>query len=160
MWKYASSIVLALLLGGGGMYWYTSTAQRRSANVSPAAACEHSLPTAECPFCSPAIIAELGHCAEHDVPEALCWICRPQLVAAFKSRGDWCGGHDCPESLCPICKGSCNEAAAAAAPPPPAAATLIIAGTTPSPTNSLSPASLARSQQPPSPACTRTRTRV
>jgi cobalt-zinc-cadmium efflux system membrane fusion protein len=68
--------------------------------------CRHKLPPTECPFCTPALVEELGMCTGHGVPEALCWRCNRKLTAAFKIEGDWCGEHRMPESLCTICKGA------------------------------------------------------
>ncbi len=101
-----------------------------------AATCSaHGLGEAECPFCHPNRVAELGQCREHGVPEALCWKCRPQLVAAFQKKGDWCAEHARPESLCEIC----NPKATAATMPAGGEATT---------------AEMPRSQRVPSVTCT------
>ncbi len=64
---------------------------------------KHGIPDAECPFCHPSLIAELGECVGHGVPEALCWKCNAVLVKAYEAEGDWCKGHGVPESRCIIC---------------------------------------------------------
>lgn len=56
-----------------------------------------------CPFCTPAVIEEMGFCGGHGVPEAICTRCRDDLEAAFRAEGDWCGGHGLPESQCEAC---------------------------------------------------------
>lgn len=102
---------VALALGIGGTSWVLTGgghAVRAWMSGGAGAACAHGLQPAACPFCTPALIDQLGTCREHEVAEALCWRCRPALVAAFKAAGDWCGGHDCPESLCTLCGGSCS----------------------------------------------------
>jgi cobalt-zinc-cadmium efflux system membrane fusion protein len=56
-----------------------------------------------CPFCSPAVIDEMGFCKGHGVPEAVCTKCRDDLEGAFRSEGDWCEEHGLPESHCESC---------------------------------------------------------
>lgn len=51
---------------------------------------------------SPPAAQPAGRC-EHGLPPALCPKCTPALAAVYQSRGDWCGEHGLPESLCPIC---------------------------------------------------------
>lgn len=43
-----------------------------------------------------------GRC-EHGLPQALCPKCTPALAAVYQARGDWCAEHGFPESFCPIC---------------------------------------------------------
>lgn len=56
-----------------------------------------------CPFCSPAVIEEMGFCRGHGVPEAVCTKCRDDLEEAFRSEEDWCEEHGLPESHCETC---------------------------------------------------------
>lgn len=65
--------------------------------------CEHGIPKAKCPFCTPSRIESEGHCKEHDIAEALCVKCHSYLETAFKAKGDWCKEHDTPESQCVEC---------------------------------------------------------
>ena len=69
---------------------------------STAALCaEHSV--SNCPFCSPAVIEEMGFCNGHGVPEAVCTKCRNDLEEAFRSESDWCEEHGLPETHCETC---------------------------------------------------------
>jgi cobalt-zinc-cadmium efflux system membrane fusion protein len=67
--------------------------------VAPCA--EHQVEN--CPFCSPAVIDEMGFCKGHGVPEAVCTKCRGDIEEAFRSEGDWCEEHGLPESHCETC---------------------------------------------------------
>jgi cobalt-zinc-cadmium efflux system membrane fusion protein len=71
--------------------------------TAAADACEHTIATSKCPFCTPSLIQSDGFCTEHDIAEALCVKCRPFLEAAFKSKSDWCAEHTTPESQCVLC---------------------------------------------------------
>ncbi|NNM27226.1 MAG: hypothetical protein HKO59_14795 [Phycisphaerales bacterium] len=64
---------------------------------------EHRIPDVICPFCTPALIEDLGFCGGHGVAEALCTRCQPALIAAFKVENDWCAEHGLPESQCAAC---------------------------------------------------------
>ncbi|MBC8329708.1 MAG: efflux RND transporter periplasmic adaptor subunit [Planctomycetes bacterium] len=64
---------------------------------------EHQLPEADCPWCLPSLLIDLGFCNGHGVPEALCVRCDPRLEAGFRAEGDWCEGHSLPESQCVLC---------------------------------------------------------
>ena len=74
------------------------------AQVAEAAFCEeHQIAEAECAWCNPQLVDDLGFCAGHGVPEAFCYQCNPRLIPGFKAAGDWCAGHDRPESQCYLC---------------------------------------------------------
>lgn len=120
MGRFLSIVVVLVLAGAGGAYWYATGASRNAgpSPESPASAasdaaagnCQsHHVAVDTCPFCNPALIAQLGECREHGVPEAVCWICRPKLAAAFKAVDDWCGEHSRPESACDLCAGSIEK---------------------------------------------------
>ena len=89
----------------------------RAAAPQAAGPCvEHAVQS--CPFCSPAVIEEMGFCAGHRVPEAVCTKCRDDLEAAFRSEGDWCEGHGLPESHCEVCNpGTLDKYQSSNAPP-------------------------------------------
>lgn len=70
--------------------------------------CEHQIPKAKCPFCTPSLIESEGFCTGHNIAEALCVKCSPFLEAAFKAKGDWCNEHNTPESQCVICHPELN----------------------------------------------------
>jgi cobalt-zinc-cadmium efflux system membrane fusion protein len=91
----------------------STSAAGSSPSVPLAGGCEHGIETANCPFCTPSLIASEGFCAGHNVPEALCVRCRPYLHTAFKAKGDWCAEHNTPESQCVICHPDLNRPAGA-----------------------------------------------
>lgn len=106
--------IVCLLLGvGGATAYFTLTTPAGSAaggdQLAPAGAdagaycAEHKIAEADCPFCSPDLIAQRGECPAHGFPEALCYQCNPKLMAGFKAEGDWCAGHNVPESQCELC---------------------------------------------------------
>ncbi|MDF1799268.1 MAG: efflux RND transporter periplasmic adaptor subunit [Planctomycetota bacterium] len=75
---------------------------KASARTDVAGPCtEHEV--RNCPFCSPALLEEMGFCKGHGVPEAVCTKCRDDLEEAFRSEGDWCAEHGLPESHCEAC---------------------------------------------------------
>ncbi|MCP5021990.1 MAG: efflux RND transporter periplasmic adaptor subunit [bacterium] len=81
---------------------WKGTGSKEVATQSASEACaKHKV--ANCPFCFPAVIDQMGFCGGHGVPEALCTKCRDDLEAAFRSENDWCGGHGLPESHCELC---------------------------------------------------------
>ncbi|MBX3465499.1 MAG: efflux RND transporter periplasmic adaptor subunit [Planctomycetes bacterium] len=95
--------ILVLLLVGAGYRFHVM----RSRGVGPAAAatgtCPHTLSTAECPFCTPALLETKGFCGGHGVPEAICTRCHKDVIPAFKAINDWCAEHNLPESQCVTC---------------------------------------------------------
>ncbi|MGE0709903.1 MAG: efflux RND transporter periplasmic adaptor subunit [Planctomycetota bacterium] len=113
------------------------------ASAAQAQACPHGLTPAECPFCTPARVAQGGTCGEHGVPEALCTRCKPALIPAFQAQHDWCQEHGVPESQCLSCDPSrAPRDPGPDTPPPPAAIALVEAGE-----------ETPRSARPPSPSC-------
>ncbi len=64
---------------------------------------KHRIPEVICPFCTPSLVDELGHCRAHNVAEALCTRCNPLLIAAFKAEDGWCEDHGLPDSQCLEC---------------------------------------------------------
>lgn len=101
-------IGIVVILAGGlvGLNYYDGGRTLGWVVTKVTGQCRHKLPPAQCPFCSPALVDEMGMCTGHGVPEALCWRCNRRLVAAFKLEGDWCSEHRMPESLCTICRGA------------------------------------------------------
>lgn len=91
------------LAGCGEPSQQASSPEASSPEASSAVAlcAEHSI--SNCPFCSPAVMQEMGFCKGHGVPEAVCTKCRDDLEQAFRSEGDWCEEHGLPESHCETC---------------------------------------------------------
>lgn len=117
-----AAILLLPLVGVLGAHAVTVLLRPRQAAPSgptsppkPGEICEHTIPRAECPFCTPSLIESKGWCGGHKVPEALCTRCNAAVIPAFKAKGDWCGGHNLPESQCL----ACNPELAQSQPPPP-----------------------------------------
>ncbi len=81
--------------------WKTPAADVASTQPASSSCAKHEIE--RCPFCSPAVIEEMGFCTGHGVPEAVCTNCRKDLEGAFRSEGDWCAGHGLPESHCEAC---------------------------------------------------------
>jgi len=100
--KTAVLIATTLALAGLGAS-LSGCGEKSSPEAGSAAAvcAEHEIES--CPFCSPAVIDEMGFCKGHGVPEAVCTKCRNDLEAAFRAENDWCGGHGLPESQCEAC---------------------------------------------------------
>ncbi|MAE27425.1 MAG: hypothetical protein CMJ87_00395 [Planctomycetes bacterium] len=80
---------------------WEAMAGQATAAVASGPCAEHKVE--DCPFCSPAVIDEMGFCRGHRVPEAVCTKCRDDLEGAFRSEGDWCDEHGLPESHCESC---------------------------------------------------------
>lgn len=88
-------------------------ARAASSSVAQTAGrCEHGLPQALCPKCTPALAAVYqargDWCEEHGFPESFCPICNPgasipDVGAAPAAAADWCAGHGLPESKCTKC---------------------------------------------------------
>lgn len=87
-------------------------ARASSSTAQTAGRCEHGLPQALCPKCTPALAAVYqargDWCAEHGFPESFCPICNPgapipDVGAAPAAVADWCAGHGLPESRCTKC---------------------------------------------------------
>ncbi len=103
--------IVCLLLGVGGATAYFTLVAPNDNSATPMAAqadadaycSEHKIAEAECPFCNPSLVEQMGECKSHGFPEALCYQCNPKLMAGFKAEGDWCAGHNVPESQCALC---------------------------------------------------------
>jgi cobalt-zinc-cadmium efflux system membrane fusion protein len=80
---------------------WEAMAGQAAASVASGTCDDHQIEN--CPFCSPAVIDEMGFCKGHGVPEAVCTKCRDDLEGAFRGEGDWCEGHGLPESHCEAC---------------------------------------------------------
>lgn len=93
----------------GAGHGVVPAAAATGAKPEPAGGCEHGIAKAQCPFCTPALVASDGFCDGHGVAEALCVKCRPYLEAAFKAKGDWCKEHTTPESQCVACNPSLKD---------------------------------------------------
>ncbi len=99
--RNALLVVVILIASGSYFAWH----QLRPAPLA-ASTCPHALQSAECPFCTPALVESLGWCDGHEVPEALCTRCNDAVIPAFKALGDWCAEHELPESQCLLCNPS------------------------------------------------------
>ncbi len=88
-------------------------------------ACPHTLKAEDCPFCTPALVEEMGMCGGHGVPEAFCTRCNAYLIPAFKAKFDWCGEHSVPESQCVICDPSRAPQGQQTTPPPQGSVALV-----------------------------------
>lgn len=109
-------VAAVALLAGFGYRFHVlrgSTAGGGPPGAGAADVCEHTVPRAACPFCTPSLVEAKGMCGGHGVPEALCTRCHRELIPAFKAKGDWCAEHEVPESQCSTCNPDLEPPAAA-----------------------------------------------